>query len=113
MKQECDNSSGFDNSCLTWNNSEVTSVEREMLLGNLNYISSKVISNWTKGVLTILTVLIPIIGQIIGLITGMVFLYDEAKEKRSFGFVLIAVSIITFCALAFLWLKWRGILNFV
>ncbi len=110
MKQECSNNEGFDNSHLTWNSNEVTSLEREMLLGNLNYINNKVISNWTKGVLTVLAVLIPVLGQIIGLIAGMVFLSDEAKDKRSFGTVLIAVSIMTFCALAFLWLNWRGIL---
>ncbi|AEY66736.1 hypothetical protein [Clostridium sp. BNL1100] len=113
MNQEYSNNKGFDNNHLTWDSSEVTSLEREMLLGNLNYINSKVISNWTKGVLTVLTVLIPVLGQIIGLIAGMVFLSDEAKDKRSFGTVLIAVSIMTFCTLAFLWLNWRGILKFV
>ena len=78
-----------------------------MLLGNLNYINSKAISNWTKGVLTFLTVLIPGIGQIIGLIAGLVFLSDEAKDKRSFGSVLIAISIITFSILAFLWFLFK------
>lgn len=112
MKQEYSNSNGFDNSHMTWNSSEVTSIEREMLLGNLNYINNKAISNWTKGVLTFLTVLIPGIGQIIGLIVGMVFRSDEAKDKRFFGNVLIAISIITFSILAFLWLKWRYLFNF-
>ncbi len=99
MNQEYSNNNVFD--------SEVTSVEREMLLGNLNYINSKAISNWTKGVLTFLTVLIPGIGQIIGLIAGLVFLSDEAKDKRSFGSVLIAISIITFSVLAFLWFLFK------
>ncbi len=99
MNQEYSNNNVFD--------SEVTSVEREMLLGNLNYINSKAISNWTKGVLTFLTVLIPGIGQIIGLIAGLVFLSDEAKDKRSFGSVLIAISIITFSILAFLWFLFK------
>ncbi len=110
MKQEHSNNNGYDDSSLTWNSSEVTSLEREMLLGNLNYINNKVISNWKKGVLTSLTVLIPVLGQFIGLIAGVVFVSDEAKDKRWFGFVLMAVSIITFCTLALLWLNWRGIL---
>lgn len=111
MKQEhSNNNKGYDDSSLAWNSSEVTSLEREMLLGNLNYINNKVISNWTKGVLTSLTVLIPVLGQFIGLIAGMVFVTDEAKDKRWFGFVLMAVSIITFCTLALLWLNWREIL---
>ncbi len=106
MKQEFD-IDGLDNSNMTWNSSEVTSIEREMLLGNLNYINSKAISNWTKGVLTFLTVLIPGIGQIIGLIAGLVFLSDETKDKRSFGTFLITISVITFSILACLWLKWK------
>ncbi|ACL76507.1 hypothetical protein [Ruminiclostridium cellulolyticum] len=107
MKQEYSNNSGFDNSHITWNSSEVTSIEREMLLENLNYINSKPVSNWIKGLLTVLAVLIPGIGQIFGLVVGMLFVSDKVKEKRFFGMVLIAVSVVMFSILLFLWLKWR------
>lgn len=112
MEQECSKDYSVQyapdnqNSHMPWNNNEVSSLEREMLLGNLNYSNSSAMSNWAKVVLTSITVLIPGLGQAVGLVTGMILaVNEEDKGKRSFGAALITVSIFTFFVMAVLWLK--------
>lgn len=82
-------------------NNQITNLERQMLLNN-NSITN--LSNWTKVMLTALAVLLPGIGQIIGVILGLVFVANDTDaDRRSFGAALITVSVIAFVIAAVFW----------
>jgi hypothetical protein len=89
---------------LQWTDRQISNLEREMLLNNNKATDSNFISNWTKVLLSALAVAIPGIGQIIGVILGLVFISDDGNvDKRSYGAALITVSIVAFIISGFLW----------
>lgn len=86
------------------NYNQISYLERQMLLNNNNSFNSKTLSNWTKVMLTSLSVLLPGIGQIVGIILGLVFVAnDRDADRRSFGAALITVSVIAFIIAAIFW----------
>ena len=89
---------------LLWMNRQVSKLERELLLNNNKAIDNNFISNWTKVILSALAVIIPGIGQIIGIILGLVFVSDDSNaDKRSYGAALITVSVVVFIISAVFW----------
>lgn len=89
---------------LCWMDRQVTSIERQLLLNNNVHVSANVLSNWTKVVLTSLSALIPGIGQIVGIIIGLVLVSNDTdNDKRTFGMALLTISIITFIIVFFFW----------
>ncbi len=86
------------------NYNQISYLERQMLLNNNNSSGIKALSNWTKVMLTSLSVLLPGIGQIIGIVLGLVYVAnDRDADRRSFGAALITVSIIAFIIAAIFW----------
>jgi hypothetical protein len=86
------------------NNNQISVLERQMLLNYNNPLNITSLSNWTKVMLTALVVLLPGIGQIIGIICGLVFVAnDRDADRRSYGGALITVSIISFIIAAIFW----------
>ncbi len=84
-------------------NRQISNLERELLLNN-RPICSNFMSNWTKVILSALAVFIPGIGQLIGLIFGLVFISDDINaDKRSYGAALITVSIVAFIISTLFW----------
>ena len=85
-------------------NNQLSTLERQMLLNYNNPLNITCLSNWTKVMLTALVVLIPGIGQIVGIIFGLVFIAnDRDADRRSYGGALITVSIIAFIISAIFW----------
>ncbi len=85
-------------------NFQVSTLERQMLLNYNNPLNITSLSNWTKVMLTALVVLIPGMGQIVGLIFGLVFIAnDRDADRRSYGAALITVSVIAFIISAIFW----------
>ncbi len=85
-------------------NNQISTLERQMLLNYNNPLNINSLSNWTKVMLTALVVLIPGIGQIVGIIFGLVFIAnDRDADRRSYGGALITVSIIAFVISAIFW----------
>ncbi|PYG88870.1 hypothetical protein LY28_01234 [Ruminiclostridium sufflavum DSM 19573] len=106
-----DNSLSADNSfqpesssSKQYNNNQVSNLERQLLLNNSNPLNIRSLSNWTKVILTALSVMIPGIGQIIGTIAGLVFVAnDRDSDRRLYGAALITVSMIAFVLSAIFW----------
>jgi len=93
----------YSQSQLQWMNRQVCNLERELLLNN-STAGNNFISNWTKVILSALSVLIPGIGQIIGIIIGLVFVSDDINsDKRSFGAALLTVSVVAFIISVCFW----------
>ncbi|HEY5586200.1 MAG TPA: hypothetical protein VIK78_17125 [Ruminiclostridium sp.] len=93
----------YSQSQLHWMDKQVSNLERELLLNN-NKVNYNFISNWTKVILSALAVIIPGIGQIIGIIVGLVFVSDDINaDKRSYGAALITVSVVAFVISACFW----------
>ncbi|QNU68296.1 hypothetical protein EHE19_007780 [Ruminiclostridium herbifermentans] len=85
-------------------NNQISALERQMLLNYNNPLNVTSLSNWTKVMLTALVVLIPGIGQIVGIIFGLVFIAnDRDADRRSYGGALITVSVISFIISAIFW----------
>ena len=85
-------------------NNQISTLERQMLLNYNNPLNITSLSNWTKVMLTALVVLIPGIGQIVGIIFGLVFIAnDRDADRRSYGGALITASIIAFVISAIFW----------
>lgn len=85
------------------NYNQISFLERQMLLNN-NSLKIKTLSNWTKVMLTSLSVMVPGIGQIVGIISGLVFVANDTDaDRRSFGAALITVSVIAFIIAAIFW----------
>ena len=85
-------------------NNQISTLEWQMLLNYNNPLNITGLSNWTKVMLTALVVLIPGIGQIVGIIFGLVFIAnDRDADRRSYGGALITVSIIAFIISAIFW----------
>jgi hypothetical protein len=85
-------------------NRQVYNLEREMLLGKSINDGNAPMSNWTKVFLTALAVILPGIGQIIGIIAGLVFVSNDTNsDKRTFGAALLTVSLIAFVLMAIFW----------
>ena len=83
---------------------QISYLERQMLLNNNNSLNIKTLSNWAKVMLTSMSVLVPGIGQIVGIILGLVFVAnDRDADRRSFGAALITVSVIAFIIAAIFW----------
>lgn len=94
----------YSQSQLQWMNRQVSNLEREMLLNNNRVVNNNFTSNWTKVILSALAVIIPGIGQIIGLIVGLVFVSNDIDaDKRSFGAALLTVSVVSFIITACFW----------
>lgn len=94
----------YSQSQLQWMNRQVCNLERELLLNNNRTAKDNLISNWTKVILSALVVLIPGIGQIIGIIIGLIFVSDDINsDKRSFGAALLTVSVVAFIISALFW----------
>lgn len=88
---------------LQWMNRQVNSLERELLLNN-RYVMPKQINNWTKVILTAVACILPGIGQIIGVIVGLILLSsDTDSDKRSFGAALLTISLIAFVIMSIFW----------
>jgi hypothetical protein len=88
---------------LQWMNQQVCNLERELLLNN-RYTTTKQINNWAKVILTSVACILPGIGQIIGIILGLIFLSsDTNSDKRSFGAALLTISIIAFVIMSVFW----------
>jgi hypothetical protein len=84
-------------------NCQISNLEREMLLNNKNVVNGTM-NNWVKVILTALSVLIPGLGQIVGIIAGLIFVGNDLDyDKRTFGAALLTVSIITFLILSIFW----------
>jgi hypothetical protein len=85
-------------------NNQISTLERQMLLNYNNPLNITSLSNWTKVMLTAVVVLIPGIGQIVGIILGLVFIAnDRDADRRSYGAALITVSVIAFIISAIFW----------
>ncbi len=98
--------SGNDvNKQLLWTDLQVTSLERQLLLNNNNAaVGSGLMSNWTKVFLCALSVIIPGIGQIIGIIAGLVLVSNDSDpDKRTYGAALLTVSLIVFVIMLIFW----------
>jgi len=95
------------------NDGQVCNLERQLLLNNnITYnnalgndaLSNAPMSNWVKVILSALAVFIPGIGQIVGIILGLVFVSNDINaDKRSFGAALITVSVVAFILSSFFW----------
>ena len=88
--------------------SQLCNMERQLLLNNNmthhNSFDNTQMSNWLKVILSAIAVFIPGIGQIIGIIIGLVYVANDLNsDKRSFGAALITVSIIVFVLSSFFW----------
>lgn len=93
---------GTNQSELSYN--QITNLERQMLLNYNTPLNIKALSNWTKVMLTAVAVLIPGLGQIIGIILGLMFVAnDRDADRRSYGAALITVSVIAFILAAIYW----------
>lgn len=104
VKDTVSQSFNYSQAQLQWMNRQVSNLERELLLNNNKVIDNNFISNWTKVILSTLTVIIPGIGQIIGIILGLVFVADDSNaDKRSFGAALITVSVVVFIISSVFW----------
>lgn len=90
---------------LQWTDRQVTTLERQLLLNNYRASAGgNVLSNWTKVFLCALSVIIPGIGQLIGLISGLVMISNDSdSDKRSYGAALLTVSIIIFVIQLIFW----------
>jgi len=89
---------------LEWMDRQVCKLERELLLNNNRAVNSNSMSNWTKVILSALAVAIPGIGQIIGIIVGLVFVSNDINaDKRSYGAALLTVSVVSFIVSAGFW----------
>lgn len=89
---------------LQWTNNQVCHLERQLLLNNNAVIYSSTMSNWSKVILSALSVLLPGIGQLMGIILGLVFVSNDVNsDKRSFGAALLTVSIVVFMILLLFW----------
>jgi len=89
---------------LQWMNRQVSTLERELLLNNNRALNSNFMSNWIKVIITALAVIVPGIGQIIGIILGLVFISDDSNaDKRSYGVALLTVSVVVFIISAIFW----------
>lgn len=97
--------SGNDvNKQLLWTDLQVTSLERQLLLNNNAAVDSGLMSNWTKVFLCALSVIIPGIGQIIGIISGLVLVSNDSDpDKRTYGAALLTVSLIVFVIMLIFW----------
>ncbi len=110
-QQNMNNASNFSQSYnysqqqLQWTDRQVTTIERQLLLNNYRASASgSVLSNWTKVFLCTLSVIIPGIGQLVGLISGLVMISnDNDSDKRSYGAALLTVSIIIFVIQLIFW----------
>ncbi len=82
---------------LHWTQRQVTGLERELLLNNNCKTTTRSLSNWTKVFLCTLAVIIPGIGQIIGIISGIVMVSnDRDGDTRSYGAALLTASMVVF-----------------
>lgn len=87
-----------------WTNGQVSHLERQLLLNNNVAVDHNFMSNWIKVILSALSVFIPGIGQIVGIIIGLVFVSDDINaDKRSYGAALLTVSIIVFVITVIFW----------
>ena len=94
----------YSQSQLHWMNKQVCNLERELLLNNNSAVDNNFMSNWTKVILSALAVIIPGIGQIIGIIVGLVFVSNDVNaDRRSYGAALLTVSVVTFIISAGFW----------
>lgn len=94
----------MNQSQMQWTNHQVCELERQLLLNNNSIVYSSNMTNWTKVILSAISVLIPGIGQLMGIILGLVFVSNDINlDKRSFGAALLTVSIITFILLSIFW----------
>ncbi len=93
----------YTQSQLQWMNRQVSNLERELLLNN-KPLNNNFMSNWAKVIISALAVIIPGIGQIVGIILGLVFVSsDNNADKRSYGAALITVSVVVFILSALFW----------
>jgi ABC-type dipeptide/oligopeptide/nickel transport system permease component len=93
----------YTQSQLQWMNSQVSNLERALLLNN-KPLNNNFMSNWAKVILSALAVIIPGVGQIVGIILGLVFVAsDNNADKRSYGAALITVSVVVFILSALFW----------
>jgi hypothetical protein len=83
-------------------NTQVSNIERQLLINNNNCPAP--MSNWIKVLFTAMAVGIPGIGQIIGLIAGLLFIANDFNtDTRSFGAALLTVSVIAFIITVCFW----------
>jgi len=84
---------------------QVTGLERQLLLNNYAAAAGgSLMSNWSKTFLCALSVILPGIGQIIGLIAGLVLVANDCdSDRRSFGAALLTVSLIVFVLQLIFW----------
>jgi hypothetical protein len=90
---------------LLWADRQVTSLERQLLLNNCAPAAGgKLMSNWAKVFLCALAVIIPGIGQIIGIIAGLIMVSNDSdSDRRSYGAALLTVSLIIFVMQLIFW----------
>lgn len=89
---------------LHWTNRQVTHLERQLLLNSNTAVNYNFMSNWTKVILSALAVIIPGVGQLAGIIIGLIFVSNDLNsDKRSFGAALLTVSLIVFVLTVCIW----------
>lgn len=94
----------YSQSQFQWMDRQISNLERELLLNNNKAENVNFMSNWTKVILSALAVIIPGIGQIMGIILGLVFVSDDNNaDKRTYGVALITVSVVVFIISAVFW----------
>ncbi len=82
----------------------VTGLERQLLLNNYAAVNANNLSNWSKVFLSALAVIIPGIGQLVGIIVGLVMVAnDRDSDRRSYGAALLTVSILVFLIQLIFW----------
>ncbi len=81
----------------------VTGLERQLLLNNCAVVDAN-LSNWTKVFLSALAVIIPGIGQLVGIIVGLVMVANDSdSDRRSYGAALLTVSVLVFLIQLIFW----------
>lgn len=90
------------------NDIQMYNLERQLLLNNNTSYNRNLddapMSNWVKVTLSGIAVFIPGLGQILGIILGLVFVSDDvSSDKRSYGAALITVSVVAFVLSSLFW----------
>jgi rubrerythrin len=69
------------------------------------------LSNLLKVVLTVFICMIPLFGQLVGLFFGIFFSIYEDKDRKSFGKIIILLSIIMFLVYAYTLMSFSQLIN--
>lgn len=103
VKDSSEESAGI---AVTENLEESSEIQRVNKAAIKGHIKKNTLSNGLKVFLTIISTIIPGLGQLVGIIISILFMNDEHDEdKRSFGIALLVASLVffaIFCVIFFI-----------